>query len=80
MKALLRYFISVIPDMGISNIIVSFLEDCLAFINVIMAIFLTVFGVIVTVILGVTAFFAARTMKRKIAVILKKNRPAEAAV
>ena len=80
MKALLRYFISVIPDMGISNIIVSFLEDCLAFINVILAIFLPVFGVIVTLILGITAFFAARTMKRKIAAILKKNRPAEAAV
>jgi hypothetical protein len=80
MKALVRYFVSVIPDMGISNIIVSFLEDCLAFINVVLAIFLPVLGMIVTIILGVTAFFAARIMKRRIAAFFKKNKPAEAAI
>jgi len=80
MKALVRYFISVIPDMGVSNIVVSFLEDCLAFVNVILAIFLPVLGVIVTVSLGVIAFFGAKIMKKKIAVFFNKNKPSPVAV
>ena len=77
-KALVRYFVSVIPDMGVSNIIVSVLEDCLAFINAILAIFLPILGIIVTIILGIIAFFAARSMKRRIASFFKKKEPAGA--
>ena len=64
-KTVLRWVISAIPDMGVSNVLVSLLEDGIVLISVILAFFAPVLAVIFTVILASVIFVSIYFLKKR---------------
>ncbi|MEQ8225320.1 MAG: DUF4126 domain-containing protein [Candidatus Eremiobacterota bacterium] len=64
-KTALRWVISAIPDMGVSNILISLLEDGIVLISVVLAFFAPVLAVLFTIVLGGSAVGAVLYLKKK---------------
>lgn len=64
-KTALRWVISAIPDMGMSNFLVSLLEDSIVLISVFLAFFAPVLAVVFTLLLGGIAAGAVIYLKKK---------------
>jgi len=64
-KTVLRWVISAIPDMGVSNILISMLEDGIVLISIVLAFFFPILSIIFTFLLAIGAIGGIIYLKKR---------------